>query len=218
MWERAISDQRLHRQLRPGRCLTEIQNLEKTGKGISDEERREWKKSARLQCCTSGRPAGPLTEIPYGGKGYQFREKDEGFGSGHSEFQAMAKQSKENVKHRVGRVRWGLQTVTDHIVKLVSPAIRPALYPTMAQTYVSWESMVIALYDILLKTCRIPSHTNVLNLPFNKAPLSTNLIKSFKTYFLLHLVQHFGILSFSYLQLTKGSWLSSQHPETPTES
>lgn len=46
--------------------------------------------------------AASLGEISYTWRGYQFREKDE-FGLGHPEFQVMAKQSKENVKHRVGR-------------------------------------------------------------------------------------------------------------------
>lgn len=75
---------------------------------------------------------------------------------------------------------WGWKTVSNHTVRWVRPVIYPALHLKMALIYVSWESMVIALYDILLRIFRIPSHPNVLNVPFIKTPSPTNLIKSFK--------------------------------------
>lgn len=147
--------------------LTEAQDLEKsTGKRISGEERKEPKKSSRLWWCKPGRLGGPQREILYSWRKHQFEKKDEGFGLGHPKFQAMAKQSKE--KHRVWRV-----------IKWVRPTIHPASHLTMALIQAFWESMGAALYDIVLKTFGMPSHPNVLNLPFMKALSSTNLIKSF---------------------------------------
>lgn len=50
--------------LRLGGSLTEAQDLEKTGKGISVEKRGEGEQPARLQGRSPGRLAGPLTETP----------------------------------------------------------------------------------------------------------------------------------------------------------
>lgn len=44
----------------------------------------------------------------------------------------------------------------------------------------SWESMVIALYDVVLKISESPLTPKVLHLPFIKALSFINLIKSLK--------------------------------------
>lgn len=65
----------------------------------------------------------------------------------------------------------------------------------------SWESMVIALYDVVLKILESPLTPKVLHLPFIKALSFINLI--FKKMSFFHLTQHLGILGYSPLEITK---------------
>lgn len=134
-------------KLRFGRSLTEAQDLEKVGQG--NQLRREENKSSQQDsnAASLGRFTGPVTEIPYNRRGHQCRVKLEEFGLGHPEFQTRAKQSKENVKQS-----WKSQVRNEDSKQ----RIHPALYLAMAlpPEYISQESMVIALYETVLKNSK----------------------------------------------------------------
>ena len=132
--------------------------------------------------------------------------KDDRSGLGHPEFQAMAKQSKENVNQRQkSQVRTeavsgpppirgqtsnsssNYTPVKINLKKLIlkektkpkklQNPIHLALHLTMTLILNSWESMVIALYDVVLKILESPLTPKVLHLPFIKALSFINLIK-----------------------------------------